>query len=134
MKIALCTSDFYAPVHQSIKQTGHEVSHVFTSCELDTGWSLQTAEFAREMRAKFTVGRVTEAEIQEIQHDGVDLLISAAYDYKVGEFGACNLCGHDGSHTIPHPPQWNTASLCARISPAWGNDGLIDDNVFLGGD
>lgn len=83
MKIALCTSDFYTPVQQSIRDTGHEVSHVFTSCDLDSGWSLQTAEFAREMRAQFTVGKVTEEHIQEMKKEGVNLLISAAYDHKV---------------------------------------------------
>ena len=83
MKIALCTSDFYAPVHQSIKDTGHQVSHVFTSCDLESGWSLKTAAFAKEMRAQFAVGAVTEDHIQQMKQDGVDLLISAAYDYKV---------------------------------------------------
>jgi methionyl-tRNA formyltransferase len=83
MKIAICTSDFYAPVHQSIKDTGHEVSHVFTSCDLESGWSLKTAQFAKDMRAKFAVGEVTEDHIRQIKDDGVDLLISAAYDYKV---------------------------------------------------
>jgi methionyl-tRNA formyltransferase len=83
MKIALCTSDFYAPVHQSIRDTGHEVSHVFTSCDLDSGWSLKTAEFAKEMRSQFAVGAVTEEHIARMKDDGVDLLISAAYDYKV---------------------------------------------------
>lgn len=83
MKIALCTSDFYAPVQQSIRETGHAVSHVFTSCDLDSGWSFQTAEFAKEMRAQFTVGAVTEEHILQMKDEGVDLLISAAYDHKV---------------------------------------------------
>jgi methionyl-tRNA formyltransferase len=83
MKIAICTSDFFVPVQQSIKETGHQVSHVFTSCDVDSGWSLQTAEFAKEMRAQFAVGAVTEEHISQMKSEGVDLLISAAYDYKV---------------------------------------------------
>jgi methionyl-tRNA formyltransferase len=83
MKIAICTSDFFSPVQQSIKDTGHEVSHVFTSCDLESGWSLQTAEFAKEMRAQFAVGKVTEEHIAQMKEEGVDLLIAAAYDHKV---------------------------------------------------
>ena len=83
MKIAFCTCDFYAPVQQSIKDTGHEVSHVFTSCDLESGWSLKTFEFAKEMRSQFTVGPVTKEHIDQMKQEGVELLISAAYDYKV---------------------------------------------------
>lgn len=83
MKIALCTSDFYTSVQQSIRETGHEVSHVFTSCDLNSGWSLQTAAFAKKMGARFTVGAVTEEHIHQIKEEGVDLLISAAYDHKI---------------------------------------------------
>ena len=83
MKIALCTCDFYAPVQQSIRETGHEVSHVFTSCDFESGWSLKTAAFAEEMRAQFTVGAVQPEHIEQMKQEGVDLLISAAYDHKV---------------------------------------------------
>lgn len=44
---------------------------------------MQTAEFAKEMRAKFTVGAVTDEHIEQMEKEGVELLISAAYDYKV---------------------------------------------------
>jgi methionyl-tRNA formyltransferase len=83
MRIALCASDFYAPVQQSIRDSGHEVSHVFTSCPIESTWSLKTAEFAKEMRAQFTVGAVTGEHIEQMKKEGVELLISAAYDYKV---------------------------------------------------
>ncbi len=74
------------------------MSHVFTSCDLDSGWSLKTAEFAKEMRAQFVVGAVTNEHIDTMREDGVDLLISAAYDYKVplpkdGSFNGINVHG-----------------------------------------
>jgi|GEM_PF-3056090 len=83
MKIAVCTSDFYAPVHESIKESGHEVSQVFTSLPLDSDWCLKTAQFAHDMRAELISGEVTPGHIKEMIDSGVDLLISAAYDYKV---------------------------------------------------
>lgn len=83
MKIAVCTSDFYAPVQESIRESGHEVSQVFTSCPPNSAWCLKTAKFAEEMRAEFIPGEVTPNHIKKMSDDGVDLLISAAYDYKV---------------------------------------------------
>jgi methionyl-tRNA formyltransferase len=59
------------------------VSHVFTSCDKESGWSLQTAQFAEEMRAKFVVGGVTEKHIQDMIDEGVEVLVSAAYDHKI---------------------------------------------------
>jgi len=83
MKIALCTSDFFSPIQDVIATTNHVVEHVYTSCDLNTGFSNRTKDFAQEMRSKFTVGRVTEADIQSLDDAGVELLIAAAYDYKV---------------------------------------------------
>lgn len=83
MKIALCTSDFFYPVHECIRAGGHSVERVYTSCGLDTGFSDKTKAFAEEMRSQFIVGRVTEADVEELSQAGVELLVSAAYDYKV---------------------------------------------------
>ncbi len=83
MKIAVCTSDFYAPVHESIKESGHEVSQVFTSVPLGSDWCLKTTQFARDMGTQLISGEVTSEHIREMVEGGVDLLISAAYDYKV---------------------------------------------------
>jgi methionyl-tRNA formyltransferase len=83
MKIVLCTSDFFSPVQDVIKQSGSTVHRVYTSCDLDTGFSDRTEAFAEEMRAEIRVGKVTEADIREFEKENVELLISAAYDYKV---------------------------------------------------
>ena len=83
MKLAVCTSDFFYPVHQSIRESGHEVEKVFTSCELNTGFCDKTKEFADDMRAEFVVGRVEDSDVQDLSERGVEVLISAAYDYKI---------------------------------------------------
>jgi methionyl-tRNA formyltransferase len=83
MKMALCSSDFLTPVHHSIRDAGHQVSHVFSSCDLESGWSLQTAQFAKEMRAQFVVGAVTEEHVHQMIREGVEVLVSAAYDHKI---------------------------------------------------
>jgi methionyl-tRNA formyltransferase len=83
MKIALCSCDFVAPLHHNIREAGHTVTHVFTSCPLESGWSTQIHHFAQEMNAQFVVGAVTKEHIQQLKNQGVELLISAAYDYKI---------------------------------------------------
>lgn len=83
MKLALCTSDFFRPVQDSIRAHGHEVEFVVTSCDMDSGFSSHTRAFAEEMRAQFRVGKVSEEDIKAFTEAGVELLVSAAYDYKI---------------------------------------------------
>lgn len=83
MKVALCTSDFFHPVQEVLREGNHEIAHVFTSCDLDSGFSDRTRQFADEMRAPFTVGHVTHEDVDALAKAGVELLISAAYDYKI---------------------------------------------------
>lgn len=83
MKIALCTSDFFAPVQDALRDAGHTVERVYTSCDLDSGFSDKTKAFAEEMRAELKIGRVEEQDLVELEERGVELLLAAAYDYKV---------------------------------------------------
>lgn len=163
MKIALCTCDFYAPVHQAIRDTGHEVPHIVTTSELDSGWNFQTAEFAKEMRSKVSVGPLTEAQIDEMKRDGVDLLISAAYDYKVpvpkdGSLKSINVHGTllpEGRGPWPSPhillrhpeaagmtlhtmtDKWDHGDIVLQekieITDADDSDSLISKMVYLSG-
>ncbi|MDZ4786176.1 MAG: formyltransferase family protein [bacterium] len=91
MKTVLCASDFFYPVHISIKESKHEVIKVFTSCSIESGFSNKTLEFANEMGAEFRVGQITATDIEELEKAGVTVLISAAYDYKIPTPVASNI-------------------------------------------
>lgn len=83
MKLAICTCDYLFPVQQSIRKGKHQVVKVWISVPLESPHVSQTKHFAKEMGADIAVGRITDKDIQELAKAGVELLISAAYDYKI---------------------------------------------------
>jgi methionyl-tRNA formyltransferase len=84
MKIAYFGYDFFYSCLEMLVQEGHEVVKVF-SYETDNHYNFRAnvERIAKNIGAQLQVEKVSKQDIIKLHEDGCDLLVVAAYPYKV---------------------------------------------------
>lgn len=94
MKIAYCGFDFFHTCLRYLLQAGHEVHRVYSfPCDGHFNFNTYVKEMARNRRIPFSVKPVSAADIQALEQQGVELLISAGYQYKIPDLSASSIKG-----------------------------------------
>jgi methionyl-tRNA formyltransferase len=93
MKIAYCGYDFFFECLKTIDSAGHSVISIFTN-ECDNHryvFNTEVQKFASSRGIPFTDRKIDASDLKHLQEIGCDLLISAAYPYRIPIETAPNL-------------------------------------------
>ena len=87
MKIAYCGYDFFASTLEGLVAEGHELVELF-SFPTDNEYDFNDKVFATASacRAKINLSPICEADIERLGAKGVELILCAAYPFKVPEW------------------------------------------------
>lgn len=94
MKIAYCGYDYFSAALGALLEAGQDVLRVYTvSCENQVDHNQYIYDLCREYSLPVTEQRVDENSIQQLEKEGCELLITAAYYYKIPDLSATNIKG-----------------------------------------
>lgn len=94
MKIAYCGYDFFSASLRELLKSGVNVDRIFTVPNRGAVNSNQyMKQIAEEYRLPISEERITEHTIRQLDEEGCDLLVTAAYNYKIPELGNSNVKG-----------------------------------------
>lgn len=84
MKIAFCGYDFFSASLSEILARGHNVYRIFTvPCDNRVDFNQYIYAIGSEHNIPVTEERITPQTIEQLRAEGCDLLITAAYFYKI---------------------------------------------------
>ena len=84
MKIIYCGHDLLISCFNTLIEQGHEILKVFSNdCDNIYNFNLEIKAKCGNLGIPFTVERITEKDIEELQSKGCELIVSAAYPYKI---------------------------------------------------
>ena len=87
MKIAYCGYDFFVDCFDVLIKDKHTILKVFSNpCDNKYEFNLGLKKKTEELGVEFTTDRIIETDIQKLVKEGCDLIITAAYPYKVPVF------------------------------------------------
>lgn len=94
MKIAYCGYDFFSASLRALLNADKNVYRVFTVPNRGAANSNQYIyEIAKHFDIPVSEERITSEIIQQLQDEGCELLITAAYNYKIPPLNATNIKG-----------------------------------------
>ena len=94
MKIAYCGYDFFSAGLRETLKANANVYRLFTvPNRAGINTSQYMHEIAREYQLPITEERITEQTIKQLAEEGCELLIAAAYNYKIPPLESANIKG-----------------------------------------
>ncbi len=91
MKIAYCGYDFFSAALGSLLEAGLDVYRVFTvSCDNCTDYNQYIYDLCRQYQLPVSEKRVDENTVLQLQEEGCELLITAAYYSKIPDLISTN--------------------------------------------
>ena len=94
MKIAYCGYDFFSAGLQGLLNNNKNVYRVFT---VPSRGGSNTNQYIHEIAKQYEIPvseeRITEKTITQLQQEGCDVLITAAYNYKIPSLDSTNIKG-----------------------------------------
>lgn len=94
MKIAYCGYDFFHACLRNLLDAGHDVRHIFTfPCDGRFNYNEYIGEIARARSIPVSEQPVTEQTIQALEQQGIELLITAGYQYKIPRLDGTRIRG-----------------------------------------
>jgi len=94
MKIAYCGYDFFSAALRALLEDGQDVYRVFTvPCDNRVDHNQYIYDLCREYKLPVSEDRIDENLINQLQEEGCELLISAAYYYKIPDLSATSIKG-----------------------------------------
>jgi methionyl-tRNA formyltransferase len=87
MRFAYCGYDFFHESLSSLIESGHNLIELFT-WPTDNKYDFNTNVFriAQSAKARITLSPITQSDLERLRQKGTDLIISAAYPYKIPEW------------------------------------------------
>lgn len=84
MKIVYCGYDFFVNCLRGLLADGHEVTRIYTwRGDNRYNFSNEIIELSEAGRIPVYFHRITRADLQNLSKNGCDILVSAAYPYKI---------------------------------------------------
>lgn len=84
MKVAYCGYDFFYSCFEELVDQGHEVVSIFSfPCDNEYDFNLRLKASAKGLNVPFSEEALSAADIDRLRDEGCDLIIVAAYPYKV---------------------------------------------------
>ena len=94
MKIAYCGFDFFHACLRHLLEAGHEIHRLYSfPCDGRFNFNTYVRELARGRRIPFSVKPVTADDIHVLEQKGVELLLTAGYQYKIPDLSASSIKG-----------------------------------------
>jgi len=94
MKIAYCGYDFFHQCLRRLLADGHDIVKVFTfSCDNRYNFNQYIHEICRQQHLPVTQAVITTTDIEQLQLQGCELLITAGYRYKVPDLSSFTVRG-----------------------------------------
>lgn len=94
MKIAYCGYDFFHSCLRQLIVDGHEILKVFTfDCDNRYNFNRYIYEICEQQQLSITQTAINSNDLQQLQAQGCELLITAGYRYKVPELSALTIKG-----------------------------------------
>ncbi|MBX7227757.1 MAG: hypothetical protein K1X55_17105 [Chitinophagales bacterium] len=93
MKVAFLGYDFFYGCIEQLVLDGHIFAWLFTyECDNKYNFNKKVLNLAYDKNAEIFVNKITVEDIKRIQGEGCDLIISAAYQYKIPVFDGMPKC------------------------------------------
>lgn len=84
MKIAYFGYDFFFPCLEDLINQGHTIQKIFSfPCDNVYNFNERVAKTAQKLGCPFTIDKVTSKDINDLQNSDCELIIVAAYQYKI---------------------------------------------------
>ncbi|MGD8567287.1 MAG: formyltransferase family protein [Gammaproteobacteria bacterium] len=94
MKIAYCGYDFFSAGLQELLVTQHEIQRIFTvSCDNRFNYNQYIYQIGQRHGIPVTEQQVDAQILNQLRSEGCELLITAAYYYKIPDLSATGLKG-----------------------------------------
>ncbi len=94
MKIAYCGYDFFSAALGALLEAGQDVYRVFTvPCDNLVDHNRYIYDLCREYQLPVSEDRIDENLIQQLEEEGCELLITAAYHYKIPDLSTTSIKG-----------------------------------------
>jgi methionyl-tRNA formyltransferase len=94
MKIAYCGYDFFHTCLRTLLDAGHEVHRIYSfPCDGRFNFNTYIREIARNRGIPFSVKPITAVDIQTLKQQGVELLLTAGYQYKIPDLSGTPIKG-----------------------------------------
>ena len=94
MKIAYCGYDFFHACLAELLLAGMDVYRVFTvPCDNRVNFNQYIYQLCEKNNIPVSEHRITEETIKQLQSEGCELLIAAAYNYKIPSLSAAKIKG-----------------------------------------
>ena len=101
MKIAYCGYDFFSAALGALLDDGQNVYRVFTvPCDNRVDHNQYIYDLCREYKLPVSEERIDENLVQQLQEEGCELLITAAYYYKIPDLSATSIKGFNIHPTL----------------------------------
>ena len=87
MRIAYCGYDFFYTCLDGLLEEGHELVELFTwPTDNEYDFNEQVLRIAQSKKARITLSPINKVDLVRLHDSRVDLLISAAYPYKIPDW------------------------------------------------
>jgi methionyl-tRNA formyltransferase len=113
MKIAYCGYDFFSGCLQALLSRGENIYRVFTfDCDNRFDFNQYITDICQENSIPLTDKPISRTDIEQLQEEGCDLLITAGYRYRVPDLSGTNIKGINIHPTLlpigrgPWPLSW----------------------------
>ncbi len=113
MKIAFCGYDYFSAALRNLLEDGHDVYRVYTvPCDNQIDFNQYIYDICQQYKLPVSEERVDEKIIQQLQNEGCEVLITAAYFYKIPDLSATAIKGINIHPTLlpegrgPMPLPW----------------------------
>jgi len=94
MKIAYCGFDFFHSCLRYLLEAGHEVQRIYSfPCDGRFNFNTYVKEMARNRGIPFSLKPVNDNDIRAMEKQGVELLLTAGYQYKIPDLSASGIKG-----------------------------------------
>lgn len=94
MRIAYCGYDFFSACLQQLIDDGHEIIQAFTfDCDNHFNFNQYVDEICRTHQIPITAAAINSHDINRLEQQNCDLIITAGYRYKVPDLSASSVKG-----------------------------------------